>query len=649
MPKRHKSHQIEDISRRAFEDLLPDRWVWRDKNKDYGIDGEVEIFDSKEHDTGLVFWVQLKGTESQNKTKILSVDLNVETLQYYKKLDIPVLLVRHSVVEEACYIKWVDNFDPYYVKDGAKTLRIRFDKHDKWNENSHELIERKIIISKNLRVGKFQFPVVAYIAIKENIIANVSRTLLISKIKSDIQKYSEFIELTENKDEAIVKIEITTRELKINLFDLSVSTFHNLNKQNKVELKTKITEDIILGFALTFNGIGQAELFARIFVESNIVNRLYVREDILVHYLPILLTSSHFSTILGSISDFLDEAENEHLDGLTQILLLRHRKGKQYSVTDKSAIETFMQRSITRLKQKNTNTGVEQYNLANYYLSTNDYQNAVLQYIQAKRFEPDYLKQPYYYRELAGALFLLGRYVMASKVYKKLIEMNADQKVKHLYADALMFSGQYKEAYFALSEYTKSTEKPLDEYILKHYCLSTIINKFGVTAQIRQSEQAEEINFGDPTLSLMDFEEGLKNLDLLSNFIWFNFGIWFKEREEFDNSGFCFLMAAISRNGDKEAWRNAAITYMNIPEASVWFVCIIRTGYFFHKEEFLLEVYSLIESQQGPELLEKFSVAFEKIIEDLKMRNNKEKEMPVVRIKGKDGMFRNIFDELSDN
>ena len=642
MPKRHRSHQIEDISRRAFEDLLPERWVWRDKNKDYGIDGEVEIFDSKERDTGLVFWVQ-------NKNDILGVDLSVETLQYYKKLDIPVLLVRYSAIEEVCYIKWVDNFDPYYIKDGAKTVRIKFEESNKWNENSHQLIERKIIISKNLSAGKFQFPLTAFIEIKESTITNISRTFLLSKIRGDIQKYSEFIELTERKDDAIVNIIVTKRELKINLFDVSGTTFHNLHKQNADELKNKITEDIILGFALTFIGIGQADLFARVFVESNVLNRLYAREDILIHYLPILLTSSHFRPVLDSVSDFLDKVENEKLEIITRILLLRLRSLKQNSETDKAAIENFMQRSIARSQRSNKpdGIGVEYYNLANHYFSTNDYHNAVLHYIQAKRFEPDYLNRPYFYRELAGALFLLGKFLFASKVYNKLIEIDADQKVKHLYADALMFSGQYEEAYLVLSEYTESTEKPFDEYILKHYCLAAIINRFGITSQIRQPQLVEKKNFGNPALAENDFEEGLKDLDLLSNLIWFNYGVWFNIREDTINSGFSFLMAAISQSGDKEAWRNAAISYMNFPEFSILFVSILITGYFFHREEFLQEVYALIESQHGPESVEKCSMAFEKIIEDVKKKKEGE-EMPVFRIKGENGVFRNIFDELSD-
>ncbi|MFT7233976.1 MAG: hypothetical protein ACI8TA_003205 [Cyclobacteriaceae bacterium] len=94
MPKRVDQHEIEDISRARFQLALPRKWVFRDKAKDYGIDGEVELFDNDKKPKGLVFWVQLKATESKKESTILNVDFNIETLRYYKTLDIPVLLVR---------------------------------------------------------------------------------------------------------------------------------------------------------------------------------------------------------------------------------------------------------------------------------------------------------------------------------------------------------------------------------------------------------------------------------------------------------------------------------------------------------------------------------------------------------------------------
>jgi hypothetical protein len=97
MPIRPLQHQLEDISRDEFSSLLPREWVVRDKNKDYGIDVEVEVFDSKGYSTGLVFWVQLKATESTKESDRKKVPLDIETIEYYKSLDLPVLIARYSL------------------------------------------------------------------------------------------------------------------------------------------------------------------------------------------------------------------------------------------------------------------------------------------------------------------------------------------------------------------------------------------------------------------------------------------------------------------------------------------------------------------------------------------------------------------------
>mgnify|MGYP002795085008 CR=1 FL=1 len=80
-------------------------WVYRDKDKDYGIDAEVELFDEDEKAQGIVFYVQLKATESKKVSSILNVTFDIDTLKYYKKLDIPVLLVRYSDINNSIYVK----------------------------------------------------------------------------------------------------------------------------------------------------------------------------------------------------------------------------------------------------------------------------------------------------------------------------------------------------------------------------------------------------------------------------------------------------------------------------------------------------------------------------------------------------------------
>jgi len=93
MPNRPRSHQVSDESRRAFERSLPSHWVFRPQYPDYGIDGEVEVFDEAGKSTGLRFYVQLKATDGTDE-EARSVRITRENGRYYHALDLPVLMVR---------------------------------------------------------------------------------------------------------------------------------------------------------------------------------------------------------------------------------------------------------------------------------------------------------------------------------------------------------------------------------------------------------------------------------------------------------------------------------------------------------------------------------------------------------------------------
>lgn len=61
--KRPRQHIIETKSKKRFEALVPDTWVARELNADYGLDYLIEIFKDN-NSTGHLFFVQLKGTDN---------------------------------------------------------------------------------------------------------------------------------------------------------------------------------------------------------------------------------------------------------------------------------------------------------------------------------------------------------------------------------------------------------------------------------------------------------------------------------------------------------------------------------------------------------------------------------------------------------
>lgn len=95
MPGRPREHVLGDEAQAALQSLLPSEWIYRPKPSDYGIDGEVELVSPKGKLTGRLFYVQLKGTDATNLGNVLRVRLKSSTLNYFRALDLPVLLVRY--------------------------------------------------------------------------------------------------------------------------------------------------------------------------------------------------------------------------------------------------------------------------------------------------------------------------------------------------------------------------------------------------------------------------------------------------------------------------------------------------------------------------------------------------------------------------
>lgn len=77
---RTRNHLLEEESRDFLKKSLPKVWVYRDKGGDYGIDCEVEVFDDQGRPTGLVFWVQLKATDSSSQKQISNLQLKQKKL-----------------------------------------------------------------------------------------------------------------------------------------------------------------------------------------------------------------------------------------------------------------------------------------------------------------------------------------------------------------------------------------------------------------------------------------------------------------------------------------------------------------------------------------------------------------------------------------
>jgi len=91
LPKRPASHVIGTLAESLVERAITARgWIYRrlEKDKDYGIDGEVEVFSERGHATGILFKVQVKGS----RKKVRALKLKQSTENYLSISPLPVFL-----------------------------------------------------------------------------------------------------------------------------------------------------------------------------------------------------------------------------------------------------------------------------------------------------------------------------------------------------------------------------------------------------------------------------------------------------------------------------------------------------------------------------------------------------------------------------
>lgn len=279
MVKRIQQHKLEDYSRVKHQLILPENWVVRDKDKDYGIDVEVEIFD-KEYPTGLVYWVQLKATESKNENDAKKIDVKIDTLKYYKKLEIPVLIVRYSKFSDVFYCKWVSQIDLYYAKENAKSIRVKFTDNDIFDNAGPKKIVEYLKKIRSIKTGSLSLPVSVHIEIENTNVNNLPRAVFLSSCRMLINRYPSIIKYQSDRESSEILIKLSSDLLTVSLGSIIGCTFHDVDLYKGEDFNEFIIKNSILGVASIFYKIGQYEISAAILVNKFIIMEFLNNEEI---------------------------------------------------------------------------------------------------------------------------------------------------------------------------------------------------------------------------------------------------------------------------------------------------------------------------------------------------------------------------------
>ena len=553
LPKRSRTHQLEELSVDKFKSLLPVTWVYRIPSHDYGIDGEVEIFDDEGYSTGKKFLVQLKATDESDLTKALKLRLKIEKFNYYRQLDQPVLVVRYIAKDDEIYVRWFHSVNPADDTVAEKSFCIKFQQKHIWCENKLDSVISELetyLLFTNHHLNK---PIVIDAVVLSGSALSVYAPKLVTKlirsgevgenvfsfcVGSDTSKNPVFVEFFDNEYHVSLggvaslrsnfSSPETSEDVDIIVANVNISLAILLQKLGH----SGESEMLFDGF-LDTSSIGETDLSLTAYVGAK------ARTNKIAEALDYLFSISRNGAL-----------ERDELKNSVQMIMVLVT-GIASKKDNRKIESTYLALAEEALSIDSVLASTFHYNLGNFLSSQYRNRDAVKQYIMAAKLNPDYKLRSYWKRELAGLFFDIGKYCRATALYENVLEDNPSAEIRVLFADSLMFSGFFKQALKEFESALLTAEGNNQEWCLKRWCLEQIVHELGVEAQVVGSCAGIEFIKKASEETAIAY---LKTTNSLCPDCWFFIATKLAERSDFESATVSFLLSAFSDGRCKEAW-----------------------------------------------------------------------------------------------
>jgi tetratricopeptide (TPR) repeat protein len=547
VPKRTREHEIEQLSKIAFDKSIPTRWVVRNKVPDYGTDLEVEVFDEDGSSTGIVFLVQLKATDNTETPP--KVRLKVDHLNYFNSLELPTLLIRYLAANDSLWAKWHFEIHLSDTQKSQESITVDFDLSEQWSYDSAARIKETLIAIKAWKsaIASTRIHLVLADSRTEHRVAHQLKKV----IESICDQLPIFVLRPTGNNVPRISVLIDNQHLVVSAGSLG-SNSHDLPSFDNHNCHTTILYSLVMLLGrLTLDN--QAKLVAE-FIRDSAVKidsrelschaAMQVRQDMTVAVDIALLNGVHqksdevcigFLLWLHSAPSHLRQ-ESSITKFVTAMLEFSHSKGKPAELAG------------------------AYYSLANRLNNTVNSNDAFRYFNKARKLLPDYLSRSYFLREVGGLLFKRGKYSISTCSYLRSIELDANEKAIFCSGDALLFSGRVAEAltrFRNFEQLIKPEEDP--ELSLKLLVCEWLLRVCGTVVPVRTQAARNELQ--DAELRNIPSDQSLwtKALELDAFCEVANFNLATREFRDgnFSSALVRFLICALRVQVDVEAWKYA--------------------------------------------------------------------------------------------
>lgn len=607
MAQRPRQHQLETESRNALRTAIPSAWVFRDTDQDYGIDAEVEIFDESNTSTGAKFSIQLKATDEVSLRKALRIRLPWSKVKYYSSMDLPVLIVRYHSSSNSLYYIWFHSLDPYYVSKTNTGISFIIPEVNIWNGSTPKKLSDEVTAYREINSPILRRPVRMSLSIEGEEVNGVEFYRIETMLRQCFREVSHILEIVKADDEKYGYaniINLTSEKCEIKLGGAHGCTFHT-QKLDGISLEAlSLAKDVMLAVGLALDHKGHptegAEIIARFWRGS------YAIKDykIVLGLAKCLARANQIhQALIISEELFKEESTFE----VAQYLLLQFLGRISSRTGPEVELGVQILRRIIKIIEKKggleTTAASLHYNCANLLRGMDRYKEALGHYRQAGRLDNSYLGRPYYWQELASVLFLSNRYAIASRMYSCSLDIKDDKHIKALYADSLLFAGEYKQAE---EVFDGILTEPIDiadcEWALKSHAIDWIRKYIGVDKQKRITPIfTEDFNPALSQSTIGQTESACINAlksDALSAIAWFNIGAVKLREQDYTGALNCYLVAALVVPCDVESWINV-ISLAKKTENILLFSAALVTAYEKNGYDFLNKLSDGMSGNRG--------------------------------------------------
>ncbi|WP_143815233.1 DUF4365 domain-containing protein [Maribacter sedimenticola] len=600
---------MEEESFFELRKILPSEWVIREKPKDYGVDAEVEIFDSDGTYTGIVFWIQLKATDSSKISDHKSLRMPIAKIKQLVSYDLSVAIFRYNSKGKEFFFDWIFRHNIISIDSDKKSFNLKFQDHHLWSEDSPNHIKSFLLKKNKYSDGSFFFPIKGFV---NNI--NVPKRIA-RKLSSKITKKISLINIV--RDKYLADVEINLLENKIVLI-----LYGSFGSSIKFEKKSIDNEEVIfrnfeIGLLLMLHHARKYDDMIKFVNDNELFDELVTQNGMLEYLLPRLIVSENDYNFTEAIIHHVFKTKDVRRAYMLQTITALSSDGLISQDRVASYFNQIIEHSLD--PQDDTFLSGAFYALAAYYKRNKVLNRALEYYNKAIKTTPSLLNIGFFCCDLADVLFGLGRFKLSTRFYKKAIELEPKNiLLLASLGDSEFYSGNFENAnhYYDdfLSLNVESFQKQM-EVTLKFAACDALINFYGINSQKRDNKKSNQIleSLSEKELQKPSNLDMLINIDALNPDVWVYYSALYLQKKNIKMVFVSSLIDALLTKINARSWANLIIwtNYKEVPTELI--NALVNTGYFYCKEDFISELQELIDLI-GHSLGDKFLNVVESLI-----------------------------------